>query len=608
MNKPAIEGSNLDGINSNVNNRNALKKDGNDLTKKDCKLKFDSSKEGTHSTHCDSPHTIYGVNSVSKALAISICLVISLLIVIVFLLNVRGSLLLFCNMDSDGEHLIVESSQHLPSCTNSKKDEHSIEFMRKGTEINSMKQKFCFVASDVLSIASKVTILRFVSPTFILPLPHVVKPKHHISSEHLAPSSSSLSIIKDETCPCVQDGSCTHAKNSNPLKKVLKRTISLWKNLKERRNGTKKKLKTKEKRFRTKELSHPKPAKDKIPEKGIDSMWYADASSSLEISLSMGQKTIINTLRSNFKDWFSKEMKRELSNLSFEKQMKSVARRGKSNKPRDWWYPPLESSRTNIGVKDGELLLFNYLKVMQWPKDHKTRFPAKLCVKGCNTDDALAHTFKWRRNYKPWLLTQEAFRQNEKGIMYFRGYSPTPFHVDNEKGGFGLLWFRPGLKKTGSIEGYFRIIINSIDNCVADTLSRTSTIGKCNMVLDCDGFGISMMPAIKQVKRLLTMLQDHYPNSLGVLVIANLSGASQVFLKMVMPFLPSIVKKKIHVLPSDADERMDMLTKLVDEKFIPDWLGGNDNYHFNAANFYKDTLYATNTEGIEYIKTMPYHA
>ena len=152
-----------------------------------------------------------------------------------------------------------------------------------------------------------------------------------------------------------------------------------------------------------------------------------------------------------------------------------------------------------------------------------------------------------------------------------------------------------------------------IDACVADALKRSGgKIGKCNAVLDSKGFGLSYIPPMSATKRALSMLQDHFPDRLGVFVIANMAKPAQIFLKMVMPFLPIEVRRKIHVLPDHGEKRSEMLKKLVDEQYIPTWLGGTDTYEFNAVEYYEKsehrTEFCTEEEGRSYLTTMPYHA
>ena len=84
-----------------------------------------------------------------------------------------------------------------------------------------------------------------------------------------------------------------------------------------------------------------------------------------------------------------------------------------------------------------------------------------------------------------------------------------------------------------------------------------------------------------------------------------------MFLKVLLPLLPSVVRQKIHIIPNEKAERARMLKEIVHEDFIPVWLGGVDKYQFEAKEYYKDSEYKsefmTDEEGVEFYDTMPYY-
>lgn len=247
----------------------------------------------------------------------------------------------------------------------------------------------------------------------------------------------------------------------------------------------------------------------------------------------------------------------------------------------------------------------------------KTKFPFNLqkCAGGeCPVDFALANTLAFRKAYKPWLMTATAVSENKSGWIYVRGHSPTPYHPDASKAGFSLVWYRPArhprASKIRDWEAYLRTLAHTIDTCVKDALIRSGgKVGKCSIVLDAVGFGVSMIPSLAATKKLLRMLQDHNPDRMGVFVIVNLGGASQTFVNIIWPFLPEEVKKKVHIVPRDTTVRLRMLRGLVEEEYIPASLGGPDEYEFDAEQYYTNSQYrapiGTDEEGAEYMATMP---
>ena len=342
--------------------------------------------------------------------------------------------------------------------------------------------------------------------------------------------------------------------------------------------------------------------------------WSEDVSSPFSLSLTQSQKSLISTLNQKFMARVSRD-----GNLQpFEKRMEGVRWGGPSTSTKtasfSWYFPPASSKSWGVDKEEsGTRSMTALLKIVKWPSNLISNFPFNLCKDNCPVEVALTHTVEFREKFQPWKMTDAAYRENQLGWMYVRGYSPTRYHENASKGGYSLLWYRPGKKKIDAYEPYIRVVINSLDRCVADSLSRSDGyVGKCNVILDCDGFGMMMIPPMKFVKKILPMMQDHFPDRMGVLILVNLAGAAQIFMGIVTPFLPDAVKKKIHVLPNDEEAKEKMLKELVDEQFVPTWLGGKDGYLFNAAEYYKggafETEFFSDEEGIEYARTMPYHA
>lgn len=187
-----------------------------------------------------------------------------------------------------------------------------------------------------------------------------------------------------------------------------------------------------------------------------------------------------------------------------------------------------------------------------------------------------------REMYKPWAMTQSAISENKKGWVYVRGCSPS------EREG-SLLWYKPGLHKLTkqNHEEYFRALINGVETSVRDAIRRSNgKCAKCNVVLDADGFGFMDVPPMNLIIKLLPMFDVLFAGHLGMLVVVNMAAAANMFFQMVLPFLPIVVRNKIHLLPSNKTKRLDMLKELVEEEFIPTWLGGRDEYQFDANKYY----------------------
>ncbi|KAL7434907.1 hypothetical protein ACHAXH_009047 [Discostella pseudostelligera] len=298
----------------------------------------------------------------------------------------------------------------------------------------------------------------------------------------------------------------------------------------------------------------------------------------------------------------------EMPYRPFHERVDSVAWGGGQNNDTDMsWWPKqndkdtkISSSTTTISYhSEGGRLLAGYLKIMKWPSDLHVKFPFRLCAQGCDSEVAVLHTLEWREKYKPWCVSEETIRFNNDGFIYARGHS-RPGSMQRllqaaeqtsslQMAGHSMVWLRPGLASpTENLHHYIRSVIHAVEMAVSDSLYRNAgTIGRFNVVIDCANMSSKNSLSMSGVKTLFSVLQDHFPDRLGVLLLANLSGLTQLLLKMILPFVTEEVRAKIHIIPNDEAERRMMLLQFIDEKHIPYYLGGKDEYEFDAAEYYQ---------------------
>lgn len=270
----------------------------------------------------------------------------------------------------------------------------------------------------------------------------------------------------------------------------------------------------------------------------------------------------------------------------------------------NWWSPKRPNHSNELSALDGGHSLYAYLFIMKWnPHPH---FPFRLCGEnGCPPERALAHTLQWREVYKPWLAPPSLLEENAKGYSYHRGFSPS----DTPGGKHGTVWLRLGHKVKHDLS-FFRGILHSGDRAIAEGLIESKgETGKFNVVIDCAGFSLSGTPTLHALKQGVTMLQDHFPNRLGMIFLAHLSRPGEIFLKIVLSLITKEVRDKIKILPNhDKAKSLAILKTVVEEEYIPQWLGGTDPYQFDVESYYPPHLRCSEEEAQEFLQSMPYHA
>ncbi len=287
------------------------------------------------------------------------------------------------------------------------------------------------------------------------------------------------------------------------------------------------------------------------------------------------------------------------------------------------WYARKKTSR---GLKapldqiDGGNLFSSYLRIMKWPTNFgHVDFPFKLCKekkkidgKGCDTSNAIQHTLEFRERFKPWLITPSIKRQNSNGLVYIRGFSPS--YSENEVGGHAIVWLRLAKKVKAVDENdrifFVRSMIREFDRAVAASLLRSNgRVGKFNAVVDGENFTWSTMPSLGAVKGLVTILQDHFADRLGIVLLVNVGSIGEMLLKLFIPLITEEVRNKLIILPNDPHDRLETLQAVLGAKSnIPKGLGGTDDYDFNVDEYYSNEFVSRDEEALEYLSTMPYHA
>ena len=116
------------------------------------------------------------------------------------------------------------------------------------------------------------------------------------------------------------------------------------------------------------------------------------------------------------------------------------------------------------------------------------------------------------------------------------------------------------------------------------------------------------MQSLSAVKTLVAILQDHFADRLGVIVLVNIGNICELLLNLFLPIITEEVRNKILMLPRDPKERLETLQAILGMKNIPVALGGDDDYSFNSDEYYTNAILGRDEEGLEYLKTMPFHA
>lgn len=93
-------------------------------------------------------------------------------------------------------------------------------------------------------------------------------------------------------------------------------------------------------------------------------------------------------------------------------------------------------------------------------------------------------------------------------------------------------------------------------------------------MVDVDGLSMRHLwrPGIQALLRIIEIAEAHYPETMGLVLIARAPRIFPVLWTLISPFINENTRKKFMVNASESLPAE--LAKYIDEKYVPDFLGG----------------------------------
>lgn len=223
--------------------------------------------------------------------------------------------------------------------------------------------------------------------------------------------------------------------------------------------------------------------------------------------------------------------------------------------------------RKLIGPQSGKLALYcsdasiaRYLRARNW--NVKKAFKM------------LKATLKWRSEYKPEEIRwDDIAMEAETGKIYRSSYK--------DKYGRPVLVMRPRCQNTKSTKGQIRYLVYCMENAILNLPE-----GQEQMVwlIDFHGFSLSNV-SIKVTKETAHVLQEHYPERLGVAILFDAPKIFEPFWKMAKPFLEPKTANKVKFAYSDDPTTNKIMDELFDMEVVESAFGGKDEEDFDINKY-----------------------
>ncbi|CBI19134.3 uncharacterized protein LOC100250501 isoform X2 [Vitis vinifera] len=190
----------------------------------------------------------------------------------------------------------------------------------------------------------------------------------------------------------------------------------------------------------------------------------------------------------------------------------------------------------------------------------------------------LKETLKWRSEYKPEEIRWEDIAQEaETGKIYRANYI--------DKHGRTVLVMKPSCQNSKSTKGQIKYLVYCMENAI---LNLPPNQEQMVWMIDFQGFNLSNI-SVKLTRETAHVLQDRYPERLGLAILYNPPKFFEPFWTVVKPFLEPKTCKKVKFVYSDDLNAKKIMEDLFDMDKLESAFGGNDTVGFNI-NKYSESM------------------
>lgn len=188
----------------------------------------------------------------------------------------------------------------------------------------------------------------------------------------------------------------------------------------------------------------------------------------------------------------------------------------------------------------------------------------------------LKEALKWWLEYKPDKIRWEDIaHEAETGKIYRANYL--------DKFGRSVLVMRPGFQNTQAVEGQIKYLVYCMENAIWNL-----NPGQEQMVwlIDFQGWNMGCL-SVKVTRETARVLQDCYPERLGLAILYNPPKVFESFWLLVKPFLEHKTYKKVKFVYSDQPQSLKIMEALFDMDKLESAFGGKSTENFNYQTYAK---------------------
>ncbi|EIM83498.1 CRAL/TRIO domain-containing protein [Stereum hirsutum FP-91666 SS1] len=179
----------------------------------------------------------------------------------------------------------------------------------------------------------------------------------------------------------------------------------------------------------------------------------------------------------------------------------------------------------------------------------------------------LKGTLEWRRQFQPDLISPDEVKiEAETGKIILNG-----FDLD----GRPIITMRPGRENTETSPRQLRHLVYVLERAKDLMPPGQESV---MILVDYKSTTIRTNPSISIASKVLTILQNHYPETLGRAIVTNLPWVLNFFYKGISPFLDPVTRDKMRFNPP--------LLELVPKEMLEKEFGGELEWEWDFERYW----------------------
>ncbi|EME28247.1 SEC14 cytosolic factor family protein / phosphoglyceride transfer family protein isoform 1 [Galdieria sulphuraria] len=251
------------------------------------------------------------------------------------------------------------------------------------------------------------------------------------------------------------------------------------------------------------------------------------------------------------------------------------------------WAKPLDEETKqclqSLRSKVNSILVDGSSKDVEWCDD--ACLLRYLRARNNQVDKALElvrRTLEWRKNFEVEELMNKVPPQVKE-----EGSSQKLYVGGKDKYGRPIIYMKPKYQNTKESIHQLQHLVYTLEKAIR---RMQNGVEKLILFIDFEGYSMRNTPSIKMMRETLTVLQDYYPERLGLAICLNAPTLFYTFYKIIKPFIDKNTVQKIYFFKVNNTKKSKEWMEFAQQVFDLDELevdyGGRNDKEYDPEEYF----------------------